>query len=191
MWADIGTKPVRLMADVDVDDPTLAAGLRESLGGVSGQAAELDPADRERARDVAYFTDPIDAPDAGTTGSYSTDSGDVSQVVPLGGMRVATWPVGTPPHSWQAVAAGGSTGTVEMIYAAKTIGGTLGRLLTDPDLLAEAVAEFEDRGGADGYESPMPDDTDPYGPFGIDRPEVDFGVGGDATVDDDGTAAAD
>ena len=175
----------------DVDDPELAADLRASLGDVSGQLAELDPADRERARDAAYFTEPIDAPDAGTTGSYSTDSGDVSQVVPLGRMTVATWPVGTPPHSWQAVAASGSTGMAGMIYAAKTIGGTLCRLLTDPDRLAEAVAEFEDCGGADGYESPMPDDADPYELFGIERPELDPGIGDDAAADDAGTAADD
>ncbi len=153
----------------DVDDP-LAAELRASLGDVSGQLAALDPDDRERAREAAYFTDPIEPPDAGTVGSYSTDSGDVSQVVPLGRMRTATWPVGTPAHSWQAVAASGSTGTEGMLYASKAIGGTLLKLLTEPAVLADVVAEFERRGGADGYEPAMPGDADPYELLGVDRP---------------------
>ena len=155
-----------------VDDP-LAEDLRASLGDVSDRLAELDPTHRDRARDSAYFTEPVDAPDAGETGSYSTDSGDVSQIVPLGRLTTATWPVGTPPHSWQAVAASGSTGTEGMIYAAKTIGGTLCRLLAEPALLAEVVAEFDERGGADGYESPMPADADPYELLGVDRPDFE------------------
>lgn len=177
---DVGSFPV--------DDP-LAADLRESLGDVSGQLAELDPAHRDRARDSAYFTEPIDALDAGETGSYSTDSGDVSQIVPLGRMTTATWPVGTPPHSWQAVAASGSTGIEGMLYASKTIGGTLLRLLTDEELRAEVVAEFEERGGADGYESAMPADADPYELLGVERPDFEptFGVESAAagTADDD------
>jgi aminobenzoyl-glutamate utilization protein B len=100
----------------------------------------------------------------------------VSQVVPLGRMRTATWPVGTPAHSWQAVAASGSTGVDGMLYAAKSIGGTLGRLLADPDLLADVVDEFERRGGADTYESPMPDDADPYELLGVERPTFDPGA---------------
>ncbi|XVH33738.1 amidohydrolase (plasmid) [Haloferacaceae archaeon DSL9] len=160
------------LGSFDVDDETLAADLRASLGDVSDQLEILDSEYRERARDAAYFTEPVDALDAGATGSYSTDSGDVSQVVPLGRMTTATWPVGTPAHSWQAVAASGSTGMEGMLYASKTIGGTLLRLLADPDLLAEVTAEFEDRGGADGYESPMPADANPYELLGVERPAL-------------------
>src|SRR5690606_39776748 len=48
--------------------------------------------------------------------------GDVSWVVPTVGLRVATWVPGTSAHSWQAVAAGGtSIGTRGMIVAAKTM----------------------------------------------------------------------
>ena len=39
----------------------------------------------------------------------STDVGDVSFAVPTVGMSAATWVPGTPAHSWQAVAAGGTT----------------------------------------------------------------------------------
>ena len=177
-----------------VDDP-LADDLRASLGDVSGQLAELEPADRDRASEVAYFTEPIDAVDAGTVGSYSTDSGDVSQLVPLGRMTTATWPVGTPAHSWQAVAASGSTGTEGMLYAAKTIGGTLLRLLTDDDLRAAVTDEFESRGGADDYESPMPADADPYALLGVERPMFEPGIDatrrGDASTADGDASAAD
>jgi aminobenzoyl-glutamate utilization protein B len=86
----------------------------------------------------------------------------VSQVVPLGRLSAATWPVGTPGHSWQAVAASGSVGTEGMLYAAKTIGGTLYDLLDDPDLLAAARDEFEERTGDREYECPLPDDADPH-----------------------------
>ncbi|MWV63712.1 amidohydrolase [Halorubrum sp. JWXQ-INN 858] len=168
--------------EIDGADAALADDLRASLGDVSGAVATLDPEHREAARDAAYFTEPIDALDAGTTGSYSTDSGDVSQIVPLGRMTTATFPVGTPLHSWQAVAASGSTGVEGMLYAAKTIGGTLVRLLEDPDLLASVVAEFEDRGGAAGYESPMPADADPYELLGVERPGFDPDFGGNVTT---------
>ena len=52
----------------------------------------------------------------------STDVGDVSFTVPTAGMGAATWVPGTPAHSWQAVAAGGtSIGNKGMLVAAKTL----------------------------------------------------------------------
>jgi len=159
----------------DLDDPAdreLAAGLRESLGDVSDQLSDLPGAARAAAREADYYTEPLDAPDAGETGAYSTDSGDVSQVVPLGRFTAATWPVGTPAHSWQAVAASGATGREGMLYAAKVIGTTLYDLLADPGTLAAARGEFAERGGRDGYEPGMPDDADPYALLGVDRPGV-------------------
>jgi aminobenzoyl-glutamate utilization protein B len=148
--------------ELDDEESDLAADLRETLGDVSDAVADLPEGARPAAADAAMFTDPIDAPDEGETGSYSTDSGDVSQVVPLGRLSTATWPVGTPGHSWQAVAASGSVGTEGMLYAAKTIGGTLYDLLDDPDLLAAARDEFEERSGDREYECPLPDDVDPH-----------------------------
>ncbi len=81
-------------------------------------------------------------------GGGSTDVGDVSWAVPTAGLRVATWVPGTPSHSWQAVAAGGTTmGDKGMIVAAKTLAMSAVDLLTRPDLVAAARAEFEDRRG--------------------------------------------
>ena len=42
-------------------------------------------------------------------GGGSTDVGDVSWTVPTVGLRAATWAPGTPAHSWQAVACGGTS----------------------------------------------------------------------------------
>jgi len=81
-------------------------------------------------------------------GSGSTDVGDVSWVVPTVGLRTATWVPGTPAHSWQAVAAGGtSIGLKGMQVAARTLAMTAVDLLTRPALLSEAKAEFERRRG--------------------------------------------
>eukprot|EP01034_Spumella_vulgaris_P038629 gene38629-47706_t len=60
-------------------------------------------------------------PDAAGT-SASSDVGDVSWAVPTTGLSTATWVPGTPAHSWQAVACGGTTIALKgMVVAAKTI----------------------------------------------------------------------
>ncbi|MBI5768840.1 MAG: amidohydrolase [Verrucomicrobia bacterium] len=81
-------------------------------------------------------------------GGGSTDVGDVSWAVPTVGVRTATWAPGTPAHSWQAVACGGTTlGLKGMNVAAKTIAGTAVDLFTKPDLIAKAKAEFKQKRG--------------------------------------------
>ncbi|WP_266082008.1 amidohydrolase [Haladaptatus caseinilyticus] len=151
-------------ADFPLDDEQakFAAELRDTLGDVEDSLQYIPASEREAARDVAMFSRPINAPDEGQTGSYSTDSGDVSWNVPLGRFRAATWPVGTPAHSWQAVAAGKDLGTVGMEFAAKTIAATLADLLEDPQLRQQARAEFEERSATHEYESPLPEGADPY-----------------------------
>jgi aminobenzoyl-glutamate utilization protein B len=87
-------------------------------------------------REVADRTGKID------TGS--TDVGDVSWVVPTTGIDVATWVPGTPAHSWQATAAGGTTiGRKGMLLAAKTLAATAFDLFHEPETLAEARRELE------------------------------------------------
>ncbi len=142
------------------DQEAFAAELKATLDDPS--YARVPPEHRDTAAEAAMFTQPIDAPDEGTTGSYSTDSGDVSWNVPLGRFSAATWPPGTTAHSWQAVAAGKELGTAGMLFAAKIVAGSLYDLLADEELLAEARAEFEERTGETAYESPLPDDADPY-----------------------------
>ncbi len=76
----------------------------------------------------------------------STDVGDVSWVVPTVGLSTATWVPGTPAHSWQAVAAGGtSIGNKGMMMAAKTLAATMMDLFDSPVLIQEATKEFNAR----------------------------------------------
>jgi aminobenzoyl-glutamate utilization protein B len=94
----------------------------------------------------------------GDVASASTDLGDVSWRVPTVSMTAATWAPGTPAHSWQATAAGGtSIGTKGMMVAAKTMTLTAVDLFTDPTHLARAKAEFEQRRGAFVYRSRLAD----------------------------------
>lgn len=79
----------------------------------------------------------------------STDVGDVSFAVPTVGMGAATWVPGTPAHSWQAVAAGGtSIGKKGMIVAAKTLTLTAIDLFKNKDIITKAKAEFIEKRGA-------------------------------------------
>ena len=86
----------------------------------------------------------------------STDSGDVSWVTPLATLNTATWVPGTAAHSWQAVAAGGtSIGIKAMVVAAKTLALTGAQLLQDPALIAAAKAEFAKSRGPDFVYKPL------------------------------------
>ncbi len=78
----------------------------------------------------------------------STDVADVSWTVPTIGLGTATWVPGTSPHSWQAVAAGGtSIGRKGMMMAAKTLASTAVDLFKHPEWIKEAKAEFDQRRG--------------------------------------------
>jgi aminobenzoyl-glutamate utilization protein B len=84
------------------------------------------------------------------TEAGSTDVGDVSWVVPTIGLSTATWVPGTPPHSWQAVAAGGtSIGSKGMMLAAKTMALTAIDLFSDPLKIEAGRKEFLEKRGSD------------------------------------------
>jgi aminobenzoyl-glutamate utilization protein B len=88
----------------------------------------------------------------GETETGSTDVGDVSWVVPTTGVAVACWVPGTPAHSWQAVAAGGTTiGRKGMLLAARTLAATAADLMSDPGTLERAREELERRVGETPY----------------------------------------
>ena len=87
-------------------------------------------------------------------GGGSTDVGDVSYAVPTVGLRAATWAPGTPAHSWQAVACGGTEiGTKGMNVAAKTMAMTAIDLFTNPALIQQAKDEFVKQKGNYKYEA--------------------------------------
>jgi aminobenzoyl-glutamate utilization protein B len=138
---------------------TLARALQrnlEQVGGVRYSAQEL--AFGQQLQATLGFTVPAVAtaatvaPFTTRDGGGSTDVGDVSYVVPTVGVEAATWIPGTPAHSWQAVACGGTeVGTKGMLVAAKTMTLTAIDLFTDPGLLATAKAEFRQDVGTYKY----------------------------------------
>jgi aminobenzoyl-glutamate utilization protein B len=92
----------------------------------------------------------------------STDVGDVSWMAPTVGVRIATWVPGTSSHSWQAVAAGGtSIGTKGMLLAARTLGATAVDLFANPELIAQARKEWLQQRGADFQYQPLLGDRAP------------------------------
>ncbi len=93
----------------------------------------------------------------------STDVGDVSWQVPTAGLSTATWVPGTSAHTWQAVAAGGTTiGTKGMINAAKVMALTAMDIYNNPSVCKEALDELNRRRGADfNYEAMLGDREPP------------------------------
>lgn len=88
--------------------------------------------------------------------SGSSDSGDVSWLMPMNLFLTATWPLGVPAHSWQATSSSGSSmGLKGMLYAAEIFSGMIYDLLNDPKLVEEAKAEFNKRTENRKYVSPL------------------------------------
>ncbi len=96
------------------------------------------------------------------TGGGSTDVGDVSWAVPTVGLRIATWIPGTPAHSWQAVACGGTDiGAKGMMVAAKTLTLMGIDLLMDKSLIEKATADWKAARGTDFKYVPLLGDRKP------------------------------
>lgn len=104
----------------------------------------------------ASTTRPLKKPENASPGS--TDVGDVSYNVPTVGFSTATWVPGTPAHSWQAIACGGTEiGTKGMILAARTIASMGVDLLHDPKLIEAAKKEFAQKIGTYQYKALLGD----------------------------------
>ncbi len=92
----------------------------------------------------------------------STDVGDVSWVVPTAGLRTATYVPGTSSHSWQAIAASGtSIGKKGMIVAAKTMSLTAMHLFENPDMIKKAEEELIKERGKGFVYKPLLGDRPP------------------------------
>lgn len=95
-------------------------------------------------------------------GYGSTDVGDVSYATPTVGLRTATWVPGTSAHSWQAVAAGGtSIGFKGAQVAAKTLALAAVELFENEELREAARAEFDEARGEDYEYYSLLGDRDP------------------------------
>jgi aminobenzoyl-glutamate utilization protein B len=142
---------------------TLAEAMQQNLekvGGVNYTAAELEFAKKIQssftftAPDVKTAAEVKPLKAAMDAGGGSTDVGDVSYVVPTVGLSAATWAPGTPAHSWQAVACGGTElGTKGMMVAAKTMALTAIDLYTNPTLIVKAQEEFRQMVGDYKYQA--------------------------------------
>ncbi len=76
----------------------------------------------------------------------SSDSGDISAMMPACLFTAACWPVGCAPHTWQAAASAGMTiGEKGALYAGKVIAGIAYDLYTKPEALQEITEEFNER----------------------------------------------
>ena len=91
----------------------------------------------------------------------STDVGDVSWLVPTAQINVVTFPSNSPGHSWQNVSCGHtSIGHKGLLTAGKVIAATAIDLYENPQIIADAKAEFDKR-AAGGYYCPVPEDAVP------------------------------
>jgi aminobenzoyl-glutamate utilization protein B len=136
----------------------------EKVGGVTYTEAELNFAKKIQPSFIGAQVDvataatirPLSYVNEGNSGS--TDVGDVSYALPTVGLRAATWVPGTPAHSWQAVAAGGTEiGTKGMLVASKTMALTAIDLMSNPVLLAKAIEEFTKSKGDYKYKALLGD----------------------------------
>jgi len=99
-------------------------------------------------------------PEEGSGGS--SDVGDVSWVVPLVSFGAATFVPGSPGHSWQNVAADGTTiGTKGLLNASRVFALTAVDILTDAKLLQNIKAEFKQVTGSDFKYIPLLGDRKP------------------------------
>jgi aminobenzoyl-glutamate utilization protein B len=119
------------------------------------------PKDLEKVKTVsAYKEDKF-----GILESGSSDVGDVSWNVPVGSFVTATFVPGSPGHSWQNVAVGGtSIGTKGVIVAAKVFALSAIELFTNPTLLVPIKQEFDAARG-EGFK---------YAPIVPGKPELDY-----------------
>ena len=139
----------------------------ELVGGVEYDETEKAFAEKIRASyetektlESANEIQPFEVHRKGRGGS--TDVGDVSWVVPTAGMSAATWVPGTGAHSWQAVAAGGtSIGKKGMMVAAKTIALTAMDIFKNPTITEKAKEELDKSRGAEFVYKSLLGDREP------------------------------
>jgi aminobenzoyl-glutamate utilization protein B len=96
-----------------------------------------------------------------TTGGGS-DVGDISWIVPTALFGWPSLPLGVSLHTWPVTACGGmSIGDKASLNTAKILAGAGYDLMTSPELLAAAKADFIKRKGDTAYVSPLAPDKQP------------------------------
>jgi len=145
--AELAKKNLTALNDLkyDAEEMKFAVRLQESFS------------EKSSLEDIAKVFD-----SGGKSSGGSTDVGDVSWVVPVTGFSTSCWVPGTPGHSWQAVACGGTTiGKKGMNLAARTLAATAWDLFADPQLVKDAKAEHTKRLAGKKYTAMLEKDQPP------------------------------
>ncbi|MCI1857375.1 MAG: amidohydrolase [Sporolactobacillus sp.] len=124
--------------------------------------ASIDSHQIKQAREVpiACWIDPFSEKE--NFMQPSTDAADVSWNVPTGRCKIATWALGTPVHSWQAVAQGKTHYAINAaLFAGKALACTAVQAMIDRDFLTTAQNEWKERLNGSSYQSLIPDDVQP------------------------------
>ncbi len=86
----------------------------------------------------------------------SSDSGDVSWLMPMNFFITSCWPMGVSAHSWQSTASSGSDiGKRGMEYASKIMAGMMYDMLNDTTIVEKAKQELKQRTKDFKYISPL------------------------------------
>ena len=130
------------------EDYEFAAKIAESFPNedrVNGLRKNKVP-DWEKFTDTDLVTTIFDAWNDGTTSPGSTDVADVSWITPTMEFNTCCNVNGAPGHSWQFTACSGTgIGHKSLIFAAKTMAGSVLDLLKDPELAKQAREEQQKR----------------------------------------------
>jgi aminobenzoyl-glutamate utilization protein B len=147
----------------------LAKVVYDNLSAVGGYT--LTPAEKEFAEKIQLTfsrkpplesTNQVEKFGADDDKGGSTDVSDVSWVVPTAGLSTATWVPGTAAHSWQAVAAGGTTiGSKGMMMAAKTLAGAMIDAFSNPKVIEDSWKELKKKRGESFKYEPLLGDRKP------------------------------
>ncbi|MEE8348881.1 MAG: amidohydrolase [Acidobacteriota bacterium] len=92
-------------------------------------------------------------------GRASTDVGDISWFVPVGTLRVASYTLGAPGHSWQiAACTGTSIGEKGLLVAAKALASSAIDLFQSEDLRDKVKVDFDEIRAPLHYSTLIPED---------------------------------
>ncbi|MBN1151595.1 MAG: amidohydrolase [Dehalococcoidia bacterium] len=98
----------------------------------------------------------------GSVQPVSTDVGDVSHIAPTAQFTACCMPLGVPLHSWQAVAAcGSSIGLKSMLWASKVLALSTLDVIRNPDVVSAARREHSGAVSGRRYECPIPAEAKP------------------------------
>lgn len=132
----------------------------------------FEPGEQRRGFSPFFIPDALEgqilhetvAPIAGIGGCIpvSSDVADASWLAPTSQFGAAVFPLGVALHTWRCAACAGSgIGMRGMLFAAKTIAGTVYDLFTKPEILEKAKTEFIAKTKNDPYVCPFPKEQVP------------------------------